>query len=271
MMEASSPRGLSNLLPVLLGGTTVGAAVLFFMGWEYQRSYVETLSLPASAFSYAPYELMASSSLFLLGSASLLLGFLAGDAISSYTKVAFPSDPATIEAVQLTLRRYRAVSLLLLSGAAVAWVVHVLLSRDWVALNGTFLIGLFALAYIGLSLVRRGHDHARFLILAAVIVGLPILLTAFPRSLGQRDARRDLNDRGRLPRVELQLRYGIKLSPAGNCGDAGPWRVLRVNDGRYWLLLDDPADKTVTAVEQSNVTSVTYLDKTGSSTPCKAP
>ena len=68
--QAATSFDAAAIVPVVLASAAIGAALAFFMGWQYEKAYLEEWGLPFSAFSYGPYDLMVISSTTLLLAAS---------------------------------------------------------------------------------------------------------------------------------------------------------------------------------------------------------
>src|SRR5436309_1556634 len=67
---------VARVASLAIGATAISAALAFYMGWRYEKEYVEEWDLAFSSFSYTPYELMVASSATLLWASVAPLTFL---------------------------------------------------------------------------------------------------------------------------------------------------------------------------------------------------
>lgn len=233
----------------------MAGALAFFMGWQYEKGYLEAWGLSFSAFSYAPHELMVASSAVLLSALVVPLG-----ALMVFLTIPFVE--------QLEARTPRAApasnrARIIVTSAIVApMIVVVIISR----LRGDFesamllMLALFMTAAIVLLSART--TPARLAASALGVISIYLVVIAFPENIGSQHAKDDMQSLQNLPRIELTLERPLGANPERFEAEfirSGPWRLLRVNDGHLWLVPDVKGATDVTQLSQTDLTVITYL------------
>jgi hypothetical protein len=270
--SSPEPFRVPQALSVLLASTVVAAlatGVAFYMGWRYEKAYLEEWGLPFSAFSYAPTELMVASSTTLVWAVGLVAAVVLGEiyrAAVSLDSFLTPSHTpvAKVPAGVKPLPWFVIGACGVVAAGTLALVVIDALMTDQYR-NAMNLFWIYLLLAIGGSwqLVRSGSTGARWFLASALIVAAFFFLAIAPIGLGRSDAVLDKEHVERLPRVEVVLAHSLGLLFERADGPhvvTGPWRVVRVNDGRLWLT-DEPEDSdAVVSVAMDDVEAVVYLN-----------
>jgi len=255
----------ARVAPLFLALTAIGSGLAFFLGWRYEKAYIEEWGLEFSAFSYSPYELMVASSTTLIWAVTTPLAFLMGELLRPIFSLDtfFGLPPAGVRRSAKSMDfAITFVSTIFFVGGAVAVALIIILSDDvkfamtvaWIAL---LLIGGFSWQY-----ARAGSANARWIVLLVGVLALVFILLGAPAGLGREDARDDRKQIERLPRVEIVLHESLGLELERVQGEqvrTGPWRLIRVNEGHLWLAPDVNEPTEVIQIASSDVASVTYL------------
>ena len=261
--QTESPwPSLVSMGSVLLAATALGAGLAFFMGWSYERAYIEEWGLAFSAFSYSPHELMVASSATLLLVASMLFGLLVGlfgdpliDAAFEYLGLRPPGAASSGQRADRIMSRVIYVGL-------VAVLIYMVVIEEWriaVIVGVTVVSITFIVAW---RTYKAGNRQWGVVAIFALVAGAYLLIAVAPARLGEADAKLDREKVERLPRAELVLIRSLGLD-AERTEDGhiltGPWRIIRVNSGRIWLIPDVDGASEVTQIDESDIASLTYL------------
>jgi len=264
--EAPWLGSVASVAPLLLAMTALGAALAFYLGWAYEKAYVEEWGLDFSAFSYNPYELMVASSTTLVWAVGTPLALVLLELLRPVFSLdtIFGSPAAASHRIHV-VRSRPLLGALVLSGSLGAPALVVILSfvlGDLRTGLGTLWVVLLIMAGFSWQYARGGSSNARWILLSAVVFGVFFILVIAPAGLGRADAQHDKQHIDQLPRVELVLRRSLGLESEGLGGDelrTGPWRLVRANAGHLWLVSDAQEPTAVIQIDSSDIASITYI------------
>ena len=109
---------------------------------------------------------------------------------------------------------------------------------------------------------RAGSKTAGLFLVVIIIAAAYFLVAVAPARLGAADAKDDRGDIERLPVVEfvLERSIGIKGERIENGTTVtGPWRIVRVNDGHFWVVRDEDDASEVLQIREGDVVLTRYL------------
>ena len=263
--DETFPRSLVSIAPLFLAMTALGAGLAFFLGWQYEKAYLEEWGLEFSAFSYSPYELMVASSTTVIWAVTVPLVLVVGELLRPvFSLDTFFGPPAAAPRSSPRGLDFviTAMSAVFFVGGVVVVALIALLSDDLrLAMSATWIV-LLLMAGFNWQYARAGSVNARWILLSVAVFVLLFILLWAPTGLGRADASDDKEHIERLARVEITLHESLGLDLEHAEGDgvrSGPWRLIRVNDGHLWLTSDANEPTEVIQIDSSDVASVTYL------------
>jgi hypothetical protein len=252
--------------PLLLAATALGAGLAFYLGWAYEKAYVEEWGLEFSAFSYDPYQLMVTSSTTLVWAISTPLALILAELLRPLLSLDTIFEAPETVSRRIQIGRSRPVLAAMLVGGVLGglalFVAASFLLGDLKTGLGVLWVVLLIVAAFSWKYARAGSSSARWLLLSALVFGAFFILVVAPSGLGRSDAQHDKEHVEQLPRIEIVLHHSLGLDserPAGDRVRTGPWRLIRVNDGHLWLVADVDKTNDVVQIDSSDVASITYL------------
>ena len=246
--DESTTGTIWRLAPLLAGAIALAAAVAFYMGWAYEKAYVEEWGLNFSAFSYTPYELMVRSTTTVFWAALTPVGAIIGVLIKPEMDRVSGGPPKTWE---------RVTFLPLLFGTFAFLAALAAVEADW----SECFLWLWIIIVSGGGLAwgyRTISEFAGRLFLLFIVFGV-ILIVLVPGILGRDDAKKDREDPDRLPLVTVTFSDAASTDLAATVND--PWRLIRVNNGNLWLAPDEKDSDRVIQIDDESVDSVTYVSE----------
>jgi len=239
--------GLGALAPALAGLALLGGALAYYMGWRYERAYVEEWGLPFSAFSYSPQELMLANEFTALFAGTLPLALLA----LLFRDVTTADPPPKVEQNKVLIVRG-------IAGAggtltAMAIVLAQLFPEESTVIVGTVFIAELLLLGSASILIVMGVQISVPLLVVMMVFAF-ILIAFTPQALGRGAAITDRNNLDRLPRADLIARDPQQLDVSGS------WHIIRQNDGILWLAREVAGELDVAQVDLDLVLRVNYLE-----------
>lgn len=247
---------LAGATSLLLAATALGAGLAFFLGWRYEKAYLEEWGLSFSAFSYSPYELMVVSSTTLIWAIVPTGAFI----IAELTRPMFGLD-SIFRPPHPAVMRKASRGVLILALLPVVPIVALVLVGDVRLLLTLIWMALVALGGLAWQRFRHGLEAARWIMWATAVAASLLLLVVAPGLLGRSDAKDDRGHPERLPRVLVTLHHSLGLADeAAREGrvQTGPWRLIRANNGSLWLS-DGINRSEVVQIASSDVAYLTYL------------
>lgn len=248
---ARGPSWIDRFGAIGVAFLTLTAASLFFSGKQYEDAYASEWGMPDSALSYSPYELMSTSGRLLAPAyfAAVLIAILLW--LRTDLKSGAPQTKR-----QIWLRWG--------FGIVAAGFDVVLFADGIIEHDASTIILALTMAAIGVGAIlgwaaQRGDAEASRLLVAVFAVFILGYLLVVPPILGRYQATWERGHLVRLPLVELTRIDGTLQHIGTDCGPVTRWRVVRVNDGHYFLVADQKGAREVTEINTTDVASARYL------------
>ena len=262
--QAATSLDATAFVPVMLASAAIGAALAFFMGWQYEKAYLEEWGLSFSAFSYRPYDLMVVSSTTLLLAATtgsgVILGIFGKDLTDAFFEFfGFGStDPSALSVPPWVIRVMFVLTVVIFT----TFITITLVRDEWrVAFAFVWMAMLLAFGIAWLN-YRAGSATGGVFLVVIVIAASYFLVAVAPERLGAADAKEDRGDIERLPIAEfvLERSLGIEGERIENgTMVTGPWRIVRVNGGHFWVVLDEDDASEVLQIDEADIVLTRYL------------
>lgn len=263
---------VASVLPLLVGSTALAAALAFYMGREYQRGYLSEWGLPYSAFSFTPYELMVSSSQMIVAAilfgSVLTMNFFGDDArdffFSIFLRNRGKQKVPSLAEMSRSDRLLRLIWGLVGVSAFFGFFGYVLVDAIITDSPSNVILPVMTIMFLVFWLASGQLDQkgARALVIGVTMALVIFFVIVLPGRLGAERARQERRHLEVLPRVEFVLAHPLgtkteRVEPQGLV--SGPWRVIIVNEGRYWLIKDDERATEIVQISEAAISSVRYL------------
>lgn len=242
------------------------------MGREYQRGYLSEWGLPYSAFSFTPYELMVSSSQMIVAAilfgSVLTMNFFGDDArdffFSIFLRNRGKQKVPSLAEMSRSDRLLRLIWGLVGVSAFFGFFGYVLVDAIITDSPSNVILPVMTIMFLVFWLASGQLDQkgARALVIGVTMALVIFFVIVLPGRLGAERARQERRHLEVLPRVEFVLAHPLgtkteRVEPQGLV--SGPWRVIIVNEGRYWLIKDDERATEIVQISEAAISSVRYL------------